>query len=123
MMFTTIQNLGREVRLWSKLDHPNVLPLLGYFFEGSKPIPNLVSEWMKNGTLIEYMRDRLLDALEMCRIVRFFSISSASQIERDLHRKICEIASGLHYIHTEHNMIHADLKGVGLVLISFQLSL
>ncbi len=68
-----LQNLGREVRLWSKLNHPNVLPLLGYCLEGPKSIPNLVSEWMKNGTVIDYMKDRPFNAFEMCIMVSAFS--------------------------------------------------
>ncbi len=67
-----LQNLGREVRLWSKLNHPNVLPLLGYFLEGPMAIPNFVSQWMKNGTLVDYMKHRPLDAHEMCRMVSAF---------------------------------------------------
>ncbi len=67
------QNLGREVRLWSRLSHPNVLPLLGYFLEGPKAIPNLASQWMRNGTLIDYMKDRPFDAHEMCKMVSTFS--------------------------------------------------
>ncbi|KLO05367.1 kinase-like protein [Schizopora paradoxa] len=87
------RNLHREVRLWSKLNHPNVLPLRGYFLEGKKAIPNLVSEWMERGTIIDYMKDRPFDSHEICTMVY-------------------GIASGLHYIHTEHSMVHADLKGV-----------
>lgn len=58
-----------RVRLWSKLDHPNVLPLLGFFLEGPMMIPNLVSEWMRNGTVREYMRNRPFVAREMCTLV------------------------------------------------------
>ncbi|KLO09382.1 kinase-like protein [Schizopora paradoxa] len=91
------RGLQREVHLWSNLDHPNVLPLRGYFLEGTNAIPNLVSEWMKRGTLIMYMKDRTLEENEMCSMVT-------------------GIASGLNYIHTEHSMIHADLKGSNILV-------
>lgn len=51
-----IQKLSREIRIWAQLSHPNVLPLLGYFVEGTGAMPSLVSEWMENGTLTEYIK-------------------------------------------------------------------
>jgi len=83
--------LEREVRLWLKLKHPNVLPLLGFFLEGSNAIPNLVSEWMKNGTVTTYMQTRNPSATEMCTMVY-------------------GIASGLDYLH-RNETVHSDLKG------------
>ena len=58
-----------EIRIWAKLDHENVLPLMGFYFEGNELMPNLVSEWMEDGTLVDYMRDHNLDILEVCRLV------------------------------------------------------
>jgi len=43
----------RELRIWSSLDHPNVLPLLGYVMRGEYPA--LVSRWMANGSARSYM--------------------------------------------------------------------
>jgi len=34
----------RELRIWSSLDHPNVLPLLGYVMHGSYPAS--ISSWI-----------------------------------------------------------------------------
>lgn len=86
--------MGREVRLWSKLDHINVLPLMGYFLEGPKALPNLVSEWLENGTVIDYTRNRPLDATELCEIVSmiinnsnqfrtFHSVSRSTELPPD----------------------------------------
>ncbi len=52
--------------LWSRLDHSNVLPFLGFFTEESKRFSALVSEFMKNGSMIKYMQDRSFDARGMC---------------------------------------------------------
>ncbi len=71
-----LQAIGREVRLWSKLNHPNVLPLLGYFLSGPKAIPNFVSEWMEKGTLTDYMKNRPFDVREMCEMVSSFFSSN-----------------------------------------------
>ena len=45
------QRLAKEVRIWAKLNHLNVLPLLGFFTEGDNVMPALVSEWMEKGSL------------------------------------------------------------------------
>lgn len=42
-----------------------MLPLLGHYLEGPKAIPNLISEWMKNGTVMDYMKVRTFNADEI----------------------------------------------------------
>ncbi|EJD08356.1 uncharacterized protein FOMMEDRAFT_151140 [Fomitiporia mediterranea MF3/22] len=37
--------ISREVRVWSSLDHPNILPLLSYILE-ENDFPTLISEFM-----------------------------------------------------------------------------
>ena len=49
------QKFVNEIRIWAKLEHENVLPLKGFYFEGNELMPNLVSEWMEDGTLDEYV--------------------------------------------------------------------
>ncbi len=48
-----MQNIAREIRIWSEFDHPNIQPLLGYCIEGD--YPSLVSRWIAKGSLREYM--------------------------------------------------------------------
>ncbi|KLO18203.1 kinase-like protein [Schizopora paradoxa] len=91
------KDLGVRVRLWSRLEHPNVLPFLGFSLEGTMAIPNIVSEYMKNGTMREYMRDRPFVAHEMCAM-------------------IYELAKGLEYLHTEQQIVHSDLKGSSILI-------
>ncbi len=49
------KRLAKEIQIWASLKHENVLPFLGYYIEGKKKLPNLVSEWMVNGSLLLYM--------------------------------------------------------------------
>lgn len=51
-----LQNWTREVRVWYKLDHPNVLPLKGFVWERDSVCPSLVTEWMANGSLEQYLQ-------------------------------------------------------------------
>ena len=47
----------KELKIWSGLSHPNVLPILGFVrrFSGSV-YPSFVSPWVENGTLRDYMK-------------------------------------------------------------------
>ena len=47
--------LFREIRVWSRLDHPNILGFLGYMLENG--VPSLVSGWMENGTASKYVKN------------------------------------------------------------------
>jgi serine/threonine protein kinase len=50
-----LQNISRELRIWSLLNHPNVLPLLGYTLHGGSTFA-FISEYMMNGTAWEYLK-------------------------------------------------------------------
>ncbi|KLO16775.1 kinase-like protein, partial [Schizopora paradoxa] len=86
----------KELYIWSKLDHPNVLPLLGYFIEDGE-LPNLVSEWMERGTLHDYMKNVVSNDQKLAMVIG--------------------IASGLCHLHM-HEVIHADLKSHNVLISS-----
>ncbi|KAJ8591201.1 kinase-like protein [Rhizopogon salebrosus TDB-379] len=44
----------RELKVWLKLRHSTIVPLLGIAFL-DHPFPALVSEWMPSGTLYDYL--------------------------------------------------------------------
>ncbi|KAJ7585006.1 kinase-like domain-containing protein [Mycena floridula] len=46
----------REALVWKQLDHPNVLPFLGVNVEMFAPSFCLVSPWMSNGNLTQFLR-------------------------------------------------------------------
>ncbi|KLO13898.1 kinase-like protein [Schizopora paradoxa] len=93
------KRLAREIKVWASLAHENVLPFLGFFSGKSNKMPRLVSEWMEDGTMTDYMK-----TFPRCSL----------QTLKMLHG----IASGLAYLH-EMGVIHADLKTPN-VLISKQ---
>ena len=57
---TTDQKVVREAHVWSKLDHKNVLPLIGITTDFDVSI-SLVSKWMTIGTAHDYVQDRSVD--------------------------------------------------------------
>ena len=49
----SMQSFKREVLIWKRLEHENILPLFGItLIDG---VPCTVSEWMENGTMVRYL--------------------------------------------------------------------
>ncbi|KAF9643873.1 kinase-like protein [Thelephora ganbajun] len=86
----TTKAFCREAVMWKYLKHPNILPLLGV----TSPL-QLISEWMSNGNLSQYIRRN-------------------SEVDR--LQLLCEVANGLCYLHSC-NVIHGGIKGVPNVLV------
>ncbi|KAF8696525.1 neurotrophin receptor, partial [Rhizoctonia solani] len=100
-LYGSLASLGRhklekssvkELMVWARLDHPNVLRLLGICVFGGEI--GMVSEWMPKGNVTEFTINH----------------PNANKL------KLCsEIADGLAYLHNE-GIIHGDLKGGNVVI-------
>ena len=62
----------KELGVWSKLYHTNILPLLGFIIEGSYPL--LVSEWMENSTASSYIAEN--ENADIPKLVRLVNLLS-----------------------------------------------
>ncbi|KIK18219.1 hypothetical protein PISMIDRAFT_70737, partial [Pisolithus microcarpus 441] len=82
----------REVHLWSKLHHENILPLLGITTDFDFTM-SIVSPWMERGDARRYVQDIAIDP---CPLVSLEGI-----------------ARGLRYLHDLEpgTVFHGDLKG------------
>lgn len=104
------QLIAKEIRVWASLSHPNVLKLLGYILE-ENGFPSLISEWIGEGTVLEFVRNRPeTNIVPLVRIVR-------SRLIR-LHTKqaqVLGIARGMAYLHDQ-NVVHSDIKSVSTSL-------
>ncbi|KAL5531785.1 hypothetical protein ACEPAF_5347 [Sanghuangporus sanghuang] len=84
----------REIYVWSKLSHRNILPLLGYAIDKSTEFPMLISEWMENGSAWNFVT-RHLDC--------------------DIMHLLVGTACGLNYLHSL-GVIHSDIKSDNIMI-------
>ncbi|KAJ7574471.1 kinase-like domain-containing protein, partial [Mycena floridula] len=103
------QRLCREALLWQRLQHPYVLPFSGIDSETFPSFLCMVSPWMKNGTILNYL-----------------SANGHANIERRVRKvgfdcawlkvlQILEIAQGLQYLHSQ-GIVHGDLRGSNILV-------
>ncbi|KAL4243264.1 Serine/threonine-protein kinase [Abortiporus biennis] len=86
-----------EVNVWKRLIHPNVLELLGASSTTSDPPWFLVSPYMKNGSLVRYLKG--LKSLDEVNILKM----------------IHEVAKGMAYLHQQ-GVLHGDLKAANILV-------
>ncbi|THH03007.1 hypothetical protein EW145_g6609 [Phellinidium pouzarii] len=85
---------ARELRIWSKLQHINILPLKGFIREDKNVYPSLVTDWMENRSLSQYLQTN-------SEVDSFFMIEG--------------IANGLLYLHNN-RVVHGDLKAANVLI-------
>lgn len=90
-----IKRILKEVHLWHKLDHENIIPVLGITTEIDLTL-SIVSPWMEKGNAHNYVKDVTNDPRPLMR----------------------GIAQGLHYLHTRQGgaVFHGDLKGSNVLI-------
>ncbi|KIK57557.1 hypothetical protein GYMLUDRAFT_46128 [Collybiopsis luxurians FD-317 M1] len=91
------KRIARELDVWKRLKHPNILPLYGTA-SGFGPFQSLICPWMEHGNVSRYMQ-KWGDVLSMT----------------DRLQLLCEVAEGLRYLHS-HEIVHGDLTGSNILI-------
>ncbi|KAK1225235.1 hypothetical protein PQX77_011836 [Marasmius sp. AFHP31] len=90
----------REALIWRNLNHPNILPFTGmYSFNEAQGQLCLVSPWMENGNLLQFLSDNP-------------GVDLATQ-----QRLAKDVAQGLAHLHGL-QITHGDIKGVNVLITS-----
>ncbi|CAE7073902.1 unnamed protein product [Rhizoctonia solani] len=93
--YKTLKRAARELHLWSRMDHPHIHQLQGVILFKEQYL-GMVSEWMDNGNLHDYL-------LKHPRANRY---------------QLCiHVTSGLEYMHGR-NTVHGDLKALNVLVSS-----
>ncbi|KAJ7279584.1 kinase-like domain-containing protein [Mycena rebaudengoi] len=90
-----LKQFGREALIWRQLCHPNLLPFLGLYTLDGRLC--LVSPWMENGHLQQFLKKAPSDIDQLSLIM--------------------DVALGLEYLHTN-NVVHGDLKAPNVLVTS-----
>ncbi|KAG8788045.1 hypothetical protein FRC12_014979 [Ceratobasidium sp. 428] len=87
-----IKHTVKELNVWSKLNHANILPLLGVaLFKGQLA---MVSEWMEQGSIVTVVNSRPeLDRFDLCG----------------------QVVAVVVWLHNK-QLIHGDLKGANILM-------
>lgn len=51
-----LKDFARELRTWARLDHPNILPLLGFYLGEQQMEPWMISKWHNKGDVYKYLQ-------------------------------------------------------------------
>ncbi|KAJ7826973.1 kinase-like domain-containing protein, partial [Mycena olivaceomarginata] len=92
-MKDALQEFGHEAIIWRQLSHPNLLPFFGLYYLENRLC--LVSLWMLNGHIIEFLKNAPPDT--------------------DHISLILDVAMGVKYLH-ENCIVHGDLKGMNVLV-------
>ncbi|KAG1836615.1 kinase-like domain-containing protein [Suillus subluteus] len=97
---STVRKISREIGILKILRHKNVVPLWG-IATGFGRMPGLrclVSPWMPNGTLNEYLASNHNDLTIL-----------------DRSRMLEDVSAGLHYLHSV-PVMHGDITGANILI-------
>ncbi|KAI6137329.1 kinase-like domain-containing protein [Pisolithus sp. B1] len=91
-VLTSPQHAFNEIQIWTRLEHENIMPLLGITTKFDKTI-SMVSEWMERGNAHNYVQDVAVDPRPL----------------------LLGVARGLSYLHSS-DIVHGDLKGMNVLI-------
>ncbi|KAG8974269.1 hypothetical protein FRC05_007693 [Tulasnella sp. 425] len=97
------KRLARELNIWAKIKHPNVVELIGYYLDEKYESPLLISALMNNGNVLDYIERYNPDSERRIALVK-------------------GITAGLACLHNfDPAIFHGDLKPAN-VLIDLQMN-
>ncbi|KAG8947924.1 hypothetical protein FRC04_010120 [Tulasnella sp. 424] len=77
----TAFSLARELKVWQRLEHPNILYLFGFYLNEDKTEAQLISPYIKFGHIEEYIRDENPDLAKCVDLIFFQTMPYARYIK------------------------------------------
>lgn len=97
----------REVNIWKKLQHPNVLELYGASATDGDGPWFFVCKFCKGGSLVAYLKG--LDEDTWNASIGNGGLAGERRPKVDLLKMMLEVAKGMDYLHSQ-GVLHGDLK-------------
>ncbi|KAF8184578.1 kinase-like domain-containing protein [Mycena galopus ATCC 62051] len=88
--------IHREAQIWQHLRHPYILPFIGIDRETFPPSFCLVSPWMENGTVLQFL-------------------DNCGRTGPRVDKLLLQITRGLKYLHSC-GVVHGDLRGANILI-------
>uniref|UniRef100_A0A0W0G7R4 Protein kinase domain-containing protein n=1 Tax=Moniliophthora roreri TaxID=221103 RepID=A0A0W0G7R4_MONRR len=88
------QKFCKEALIWRQLEHKFVLPFLGIDAENFPRHPCMVSPWMVNGTIIQFLK---------------------KNPRANINGLLFGIVQGIDYLHSK-KVVHGDIKGCNILI-------
>lgn len=102
-----LRRLADEMPRLQEVSHPRVLPIFG--FASVEDHPAIVTEWCRNGEVMEYLNRSASYGADRKALVRTLMPILLILIHPDI--QVRQVAEGLSYLHRR-NTIHGDIKAV-----------
>lgn len=100
----------REGVVWAGLEHPNILPFIGYHFDEYAVEAWLICTWQPNGNVAHWLAKRPPYLKERLKFVRRVFIPQRTVL---IGIQIRDTAEALHYLHCQDPpIVHGDVKAV-----------
>ncbi|KAF8900918.1 kinase-like domain-containing protein [Mucidula mucida] len=91
-----LKSFYNEALLWRQLRHRHVLPLIGVCINAPEPSFYLVSPWMSNGNIMDFL---------------------SIQPKHDRFQSVLDIGKGIQYLHgLDPPVLHADIRGANILV-------
>ncbi|KAG1729968.1 uncharacterized protein EDB91DRAFT_1310825 [Suillus paluster] len=113
--YTPASLFRKEVEIWKKLRHENVLKMWGASSAQGEQPWFIVSEYCGGGSLVEWLRERKGRVSEPSAGVALNPPSVGAKGDIDLLRCMHHISRGMVYLHNE-NVLHGDLKASNVLV-------
>lgn len=112
------QRLVREVQVWSKLEHPNILSLIGFHLDANHHFAWLISPYELNGNIFQFLSHAKPDIVVRLRLVRRLICQYYESLDSFI--QVADTTRGLKYLHElDPCVIHGDIKSVRFAQFQF----